>query len=100
MTIPQMTINKIMYSHGHWVESVGWRNTKTPLECLALIASEVGEAANECRNKKPTEKLGDELADIILRTLDLALEQDIDINEAIYEKMAKNKLRGNAGRSV
>jgi len=80
-----------------WVESQGWHN-KTPLEYLALVASEVGEAINECRGEIPTDRLGIELADIVLRTLDFAVVQGIDIQEAIKVKMAINKVRGTRGR--
>ncbi len=80
-----------------WCESVGWHN-KTPLECLALIASEIGEAANECRGEKPTNKIGEELADIILRVLDMAMDIGVNIEEEIKRKMAINKERGNRGR--
>lgn len=83
----------------NWVERMGWHN-KTVLEALALIASEVGEAVNECRGEEPTEKLGEELADIILRTLDLAEWQGIDIEKAITDKMAINEVRGTRGRKI
>lgn len=82
-----------------WVESVGWHN-KTILEALALICSEVGEAVNECRGEKPTEKFGEELADIILRTLDLAQWQGIDIQKEVLEKMEVNHVRGTRGRRI
>lgn len=80
-----------------WVEKMGWHN-KTPLECLALIASEVGEAVNECRGDKPTGKLGVELADITLRVFDLAVSQGIDIEAEIKTKMAINRAQGTRGR--
>ena len=90
-----MDINDIATRHYEWVEQMGWHN-KTVLEALALIASEVGEAAaesgdndamlaalaritesigraaNQCRKGEVGENFGTELADIILRTLDLA----------------------------
>jgi NTP pyrophosphatase (non-canonical NTP hydrolase) len=87
-----LTINKTAKEIYDWVESFGWHN-KTPLECLALIASEVGEAVNECRDVNPTYKLGDELADIVIRTLDFAHEQGIDMEAAIAAKMEINKAR-------
>lgn len=66
-----MNINDICTQHYDWVERMGWHN-KTVLEALALVASEVGEAINECRGEAPTEAFGEELADIILRVADLA----------------------------
>lgn len=72
---------------------------------LALISSEVSEAIEEIRSGhalaamyhsedgKP-EGLPVELADIILRTLDLASMLYIDIDAAIREKLAYNATRG------
>ena len=76
---------------------MGWHN-KTPLEYLALIASEVGEAVNECRGERPTDALGEELADIILRVVDLAQHCDIDIQAQVLRKMKINEERGTRGR--
>jgi NTP pyrophosphatase (non-canonical NTP hydrolase) len=76
---------------------MGWHN-KTTLEALALVASEVGEAINECRHEKPSEAFGEELADIILRVLDISHWQGIDIENEILKKMSKNEIRGTRGR--
>jgi len=92
-----MNINDIAEKNFLWVEKMGWHN-KTPLEALALVASEVGEAINECRNEHPSDAFGEELADIILRVLDLAHWQGIDIDKEINQKMIKNEIRGNRGR--
>lgn len=92
-----MKINEIAEKNYLWVEKMGWHN-KTTLEALALVASEVGEAINECRNEKPTDAFGEELADIILRVLDISHWQGIDIEKEIIEKMNKNEVRGNRGR--
>ena len=67
-----MNINETQKRHHAWLKEMGWVGVTTPLEQLALITSEVGEAVNECRGEKPTDKVGSELADIILRTLGLA----------------------------
>ena len=87
-----LEINQTAKEIYDWVESFGWHN-KTPLECLALIASEVGEAVNECRDAKPTYKLGVELADICIRTFDLAHQHGIDLEAVIAAKMEINKAR-------
>lgn len=92
-----MNIDQIAKQNYEWVEKMGWHN-KTPLEALALIASEVGEAINECRNESPTDAFGEELADIVLRVLDLAHWQGIDIQNEILLKMKKNDQRGSRGR--
>lgn len=73
---------------------MGW-DKATSLEQLALIASEIGEAVNECRGEKPTDKLGSELADICLRTFGMAEQFGINIESEIIMKMAKNFSKGN-----
>ena len=73
-------------NHPHW-------HTKSTLECLALIASEVGEAVNEARGKEVTNNFKYELIDIILRTLDLAHQLDINVEEALKEKIELNLTR-------
>ena len=85
-----MKINTIAEQNYQWVEKMGWHN-KTPLEALALVASEVGEAINECRNEQPTDAFGEELADVILRVLDLAHWQGLDMEKEIAQKMLKNE---------
>lgn len=92
-------INTIARRQFDWVERMGWHN-KTVLEALALISSEVGEAVNECRGEKPTENFGEELADIILRTVDLAEMCGINIGDAILKKMEVNEQRGTRGRRI
>ncbi len=92
-----MKINEIAKKNYEWVDKMGWHN-KTPLEALALVASEVGEAINECRNELPTDEFGEELADIVLRVFDLAYWQGIDIEKEILLKMKKNDQRGSRGR--
>jgi NTP pyrophosphatase (non-canonical NTP hydrolase) len=92
-----MKINDIAEQNFLWVEKMGWHN-KTTLEALALVASEVGEAINECRNETPTDAFGEELADIVLRVLDIAHWQGIDLEKEILAKMAINEQRGTRGR--
>lgn len=94
-----MELKEMAKQHWIWVESVGWHN-KSPLECIGLIASEVGEAANECRSKEPTDKLGGELADIILRTIDMAEHHGIDIQAEVLRKMDICQQRGTRGREL
>ena len=92
-----MTLNDVAEKNYHWVEKMGWHN-KTVLEALALVASEVGEAINECRHEKPTDEFGEELADIILRVLDIAHWQGLDMDKLVLDKMLKNENRGSRGR--
>jgi NTP pyrophosphatase (non-canonical NTP hydrolase) len=94
-----LSIGQIAARQYDWVERMGWHN-KTVLEALALIASEVGEAVNECRGEAPTPEFATELADIILRVADLAQWQGIDLGQAILDKMALNEARGTRGRRI
>ena len=93
------SINVFCEAQYDWVERMGWHN-KTVLEALALIASEVGEAVNECRGESPTDNFSEELADICLRVFDLAKVQGIDLQQAIFNKMVINEKRGTRGRRI
>lgn len=81
--------NDIGARHFNWVERMGWHN-KTVLESLALIASEVGEAADESFTTPPSQNLGSELADIILRTVDLAKTTEVDLNAVMQSAEIKH----------
>ena len=86
-------------------EDKGWHKSKDQInipERLALIHSEVSEALEDYRdghmfteldNRKPV-GFPTELADIIIRTLDLAYMLGIDIDAAVQEKLAFNATRG------
>ena len=73
----------------------GWHDRPRPIpEHLALIHSEVSEVLEEYR--KPDfypESMGGELADIIIRTLDLAAVFNLDMDLAVRIKMDYNKTR-------
>lgn len=89
-----ISMRQLAHLQRRWVRSMPWRD-KSPLETLALIASEVGEAVNECRGEAPTEKLAAELADIVLRTMDLAEMVGIDLETACRAKMEFNVKKRN-----
>lgn len=102
-------------------EESGWHDTNRPLpESLALIHSEVSEALEEYRSLPPNFPLGhtyyryggdisaasemdgvlgkpegiaSELADVMIRILDAAVEFDIPVNEVLLQKMAYNETR-------
>jgi NTP pyrophosphatase (non-canonical NTP hydrolase) len=92
-----MKVSEMCQTQYDWVEKMGWHN-KTVLENLALIASEVGEAVNECRGNSPSENFASELADIVLRVADLSVQHKIDLEDAIIKKIEANKSRGTKGR--
>nr|WP_253197602.1 MazG-like family protein [Clostridium algidicarnis] len=59
---------------------------------LMLITGEVAEA-HEALRRKDYENFKEELADIVIRTCDLAGGLDIDLEAEILKKMEKNKDR-------
>lgn len=80
-------------SHGFWeYEST---NQAIPIK-LMLIVSECSEAMEAFRKKVGEElvkALGEELADVIIRTIDLAQALKIDIQEEVERKIQINKER-------
>lgn len=65
---------------------------------LALIHTEVSEATQILRSppgeSPDREAFGRELADIIMRTLDLAETLDVDITRHIHQNLKRNQARG------
>lgn len=94
----KVDLSNVAKLHYDWVESMGWHKSSTNLEKLALIASEIGEAVNECRGAEPTENLKYELADIMLRVIDLQMLLGYNIELNLKHKVYKNILRGNKNR--
>lgn len=79
-------IHKNAVAHGWWEE-------ERPIpEMLCLIHSEVSEALEAYRNRDD-ENFAEELADIIIRVLDLAIGQGVDIETAVLKKHNFNKDR-------
>lgn len=91
-------------SKGWWSEDVD----TDPVAKLALVISETIEAIEEYRNghemnetyykfeefgRNKPEGIPTELADIVIRVLDLAEFYGIDLDEVIQEKMAYNRTR-------
>ena len=60
--------------------------------CLMNTASEVGEACEAVR-RGDMENLAEELADVYIRIADICARFDIDLEQAIAEKMEKNRNR-------
>ena len=84
-------LNNIQEKHRKFVVAMGWDNTKTPLEAVALIHEEAAELGHELRNREVNaEAISHELADIILRVVDLASELNIDIQQAVIDKLYYN----------
>lgn len=58
-------------------------------EKLALVHSEISEALDALRDED-FEHVGEELADVLIRTLDIAAFCGLSMDEAVAAKMAKN----------
>jgi len=71
----------------------GWWDKFRPIpELLCLIHSEVSEALEAYRNGD-RENIAEELADIVIRTLDTAGGYGIDLEEEVIKKHEINKSR-------
>lgn len=86
--LPQKNLIDIANEHYPWIVLCGWSNTKTPLESMALIGSEIGEAANECRGEdqgfRTTKKFASEMADIVLRSLSFIIEMNYPVEAGVW----------------
>jgi len=60
---------------------------------LGLVVTEFAEAMEECRNID-NEKLGYELADILIRVLNFASRKKIDVESHVIKKHQMNLKRG------
>lgn len=71
-----------------------WFDTEYKIPAvLALITSEVSEALEAYRHRD-RENFDEEIADVVIRCLDLAGGLEIDIDEEVRKKLEKNRERG------
>lgn len=70
-----------------------WGNPEKVATKLALIHSEVSEALEAIRNKDE-DNFAEELADIVIRVLDLSAGLEIDMDDEVQIKLEENKKRG------
>jgi hypothetical protein len=90
-------LNELGRQHYLWVEAQGWHN-KPALSSLALIGSEIGEATAECLDDKPTSAFGEELADVILRSVDFAQTEGVDIETEVTRCAVEWRTQSLSGR--
>ncbi len=60
---------------------------------IALAHSELSEALEADRKNHGRDKVAEELADVLIRTLDMAAAHNLDLAGGLVEKMEKNKSR-------
>lgn len=72
---------------------IAGRDARHILSWLMLICTEVAEAAEEVRKGESREKFTEELADVCIRTFDVAGMLGLNLEQAILDKLEKNKLR-------
>ena len=88
-----MKLNKIAKEVHENAKAKGWWDEKRNIpELLCLIHSEVSEAL-EAYRKDDHENFREELADILIRVLDLACSENIDIELEVEKKHNFNKTR-------
>lgn len=83
----QKEIHANAVAHGFWPKDVV---AHTPV-ALALICSEIGEAIEADRTAK--DNFNEELADIVMRAMDLAEARNIKLGYEIIKKMKHNQTR-------
>lgn len=88
-----ISINQLCQEAFETAKSKGWHDeTRETGTLLALIHSEVSEAL-EADRKGDQENFAEELADVCIRIFDLCGSKGIDLENAIVDKMNRNKGR-------
>lgn len=101
----QAQCHELAIDKGFWTDAEGRPKARNVPEMLALIHSEISEALEEYRTGRPVwlvyypheapkpEGFGVELADAVIRILDLAEGLEIPLLDQIREKLEYNKTR-------
>jgi NTP pyrophosphatase (non-canonical NTP hydrolase) len=93
MKLIEMSINEMAEAVYDNAKKHGWWDTQRNIpELLCLIHSEVSEALEAYRNDDFA-NLGEELADIVIRVMDMAEGYGYDLEAEIIKKHEHNKTR-------
>lgn len=90
--------NKTANEKGFWDEWEDARESPKRMNNLLstklfLASSELTEALDDLRNNRSPDHLAEELADAIIRIADFAGQMGLPLEDAIKQKMEKNKTR-------
>jgi len=78
--------------HENAIKHGFWENERHTLVLLCLVHSEVSEAVEGYRNRED-ELFKEELADVVIRVMDICEKFDIDLEKEILRKHEINKKR-------
>ncbi len=101
ISLNQLAHETFILACSHGFSSHEPLSPKDIMSKLMLITTEVAEAAESVRNEEPVQYtvrekpigIANELADVIIRTVELAHSLGIDIDHAVDAKHEYNKLR-------
>jgi dCTP diphosphatase len=109
MADAQVTVESLKQLVAHFVAERQWRPFHTPKNlsmALAIEAAELmehfqwltaEEAALAARDPQKRVAIGEELADVVCYALALASRMDLDLSDAVADKMLKNAVKYPAG---
>lgn len=96
-----MTINEAQQQVDHWIKTIGVRYF-SELTNMAILTEEVGELARimartygdqSFKKNESSDKLADEMADVLWVLICLANQTGVDLTEAFKKNMEKKTLR-------
>lgn len=94
--------HEVAVAHGFWPTELAFERNEYLYDLivaqkLALIQAEVSEALESLRADQPLavrrQEVSEELADVVIRTMDLAEAMGLDLAGEIRDKIEKNKSR-------
>lgn len=96
-----MTINEAQQQVDHWIKTIGVRYF-SELTNMAILTEEVGELARimartygdqSFKQNESSDKLADEMADVLWVLICLANQTGVDLTEAFKKNMEKKTIR-------